>query len=99
MPSPTTAPPQVALRSGVPQKVLAEVFPRHYADYIRNAPVGELNWGTRASPQPRQPIGVPSAHGGATSSYRAGSGKALYFGGAPQQQQQQQQQQQPGGGT
>lgn len=69
--------------------MLAEVFPRHYADFCRNAPVGDMSWGTTASVQQRQPIGVPSAHGGASSSYRAGSGKALYYG----------QQQQPGSGS
>lgn len=70
----------------MPQQVLAEVFPRHWADFCRNAPLGELSWGTTASMQARQPIGVPSAHGGASSSYRAGSAKAVYYGSAPQEQ-------------
>lgn len=39
----TTPTPQVALESGAEPVVLAEMMPRHWSDFVRNAPIESVS--------------------------------------------------------
>lgn len=73
----------MGLRLQIHPYVLSEIMPSRWSDFIRNAPVDKMDWGTRASPQARQPFAAPPGQGPPLNSYRSGSAKALYFGSVP----------------
>ena len=70
------------LQRNAPPVLLAETLPSRWADFVRNAPVKDLGWGTRAAPQQAQPFAAPPG-GQPRASFRSGSANALYFGSVP----------------
>lgn len=94
---PCASPPPLPFLSRLPAHFTPAAHHPHtspvhrWADFIRNAPLDKLDWGTTAlANQTRQQFAQQgSAGGGApTSTYRSGTAKALYYGGQQQQQQQ-----------